>query len=250
MVLDKKDAHRMNVIEQVNAGLINNQEAAQALGLNPRSIQRLKRKASASGIKAVWHGNRGKRPHNAIDIQIKKRILELAHSDLEGYNDSHMADVLEEDYDIKLSRSSIQKILQEAGIPSHQQKRRKRTIHRSRERRNCRGELVQFDASQHDWLSNGGYLHLHASLDDATSELLGLYFEKEETLAGYTECIRQMNKDYGLPESCSTDGRTVFHYNANTRASCTFWTSRHIKQSQNRKQKSLFVTAAKSVSGS
>ena len=53
MVLDKKDAHRMNVIQQVNAGLINNQEAAQALGLNLRSIQRLKRKASASGIKAV-----------------------------------------------------------------------------------------------------------------------------------------------------------------------------------------------------
>jgi hypothetical protein len=43
-------------------------------------------------------------------------------------------------------------------------------VHQWRPRRECFGELVQWDTSEHDWLERRGpKLHLVAMIDDATS---------------------------------------------------------------------------------
>src|SRR6202163_694581 len=45
-------------------------------------------------------------------------------------------------------------------------------VHVWRPRRSCRGELVQWDTSEHDWLEGRGEkMYLIHMIDDATSEL-------------------------------------------------------------------------------
>ncbi|AVM42771.1 hypothetical protein [Fastidiosipila sanguinis] len=144
----------------------------------------MKRKAKEFGIEAVLHGNRGKQAHNAISIADKNFIVNLALNEFKAYNFSHFRDVLEEDYNINISRSSLHSILKQEGIVSPKRKKRRPKYHRSRKRRGSKGELVQIDASQFDWFGTGEKVYLHGIIDDSSSEILALYFAKEETLKG------------------------------------------------------------------
>ncbi len=110
-MVNDKNIIRMNIISQLVSGLITNEEAASALSLSVRSIQRLNRKTNEFGIEAVLHGNRGKQAHNAISIADKNFIINLALNEFEAYNFSHFRYVLEEDYNINISRSSLHRIL-------------------------------------------------------------------------------------------------------------------------------------------
>lgn len=84
--------------------------------------------------------------------------------------------------------------------------------HPTRSRKKYFEELLQMDASNHDWFKNGDYAHLHAAIDDATGTVVGAYFDKEETLNGYFEVSRQFLTTYGIPYELLTDNRTVFEY--------------------------------------
>ena len=46
------------------------------------------------------------------------------------------------------------------------------------------GEMIQMDASSHEWIS-GQIWHLHLAVDDASGEVVGAYFDRQETLKGY-----------------------------------------------------------------
>lgn len=53
---------------------------------------------------------------------------------------------------------------------------------------------------------------LHAAIDDATGQVVGLYFDKQETLNGYYNITHQILSKYGIPYLIKTDKRTVFKY--------------------------------------
>ena len=73
------------------------------------------------------------------------------------------------------------------------------------------GEELQMDACLHPWFGNFKST-LHAAIDDATGQVVGLYFDKEETLDGYYQITHQILSKYGIPYLIKTDKRTVFEY--------------------------------------
>lgn len=212
-MMDNQEARRISVIEQTIEGKFNNSEAAQLLGRSIRQIQRLKRKAEAGGATAVLHGNRGKRPHNALPDETRTAVLNLAKDTLKDYNYMHMQEVLEDEYEISISYSALSRLLKREDIKTPVPKKRRKK-HKSRKAKEYFGELVQLDASKHDWFGDGSYAHLHAAIDDATDKVLALYFTKEETTEAYCELVFQTNKTYGLPKEFYADGRTVFFYDS------------------------------------
>jgi len=216
IMMDNQEARRITVIEQTRAGKFNNQQAAQLLGRSVRQVQRLKQKVRRDGLSAVLHGNRGKVPHNAIPEAKRAEILRLATTTLKDCNYMHMTEVLETEMGIGISYSALSRLLRSRHIPTSLPKHRRKK-HRSRKAMEHFGELVQLDASRFDWFSNGDYSHLHAAIDDATNEVLGLYMTKEESLEAYSELIFQTNQVYGLPLALYTDGRTVFFYDSKTK---------------------------------
>ena len=85
-MMDNQEARRIAVIEQTREGKFNNREAAHLLGRSIGQVQRLKRKAEAGGATAVLHGNRGKRPHNALPEETRTTVISLARDRFTLYN--------------------------------------------------------------------------------------------------------------------------------------------------------------------
>lgn len=218
--MSKQDARKITIIEELQKGRFCNQEAAQLLGLSIRQTQRLKAEAAKNGVTSILHKRRGQKPANCLDPALTAQIVSIYRNDLAGYNFCHTADVLAEEKGIYVSISTVARYLKADGIRSPKAKRRPKK-HRSRDARPAEGELAQMDASKFDWLGNGSYLHLHGAVDDATGRILGLHFDKEETLAGYCELIFQMNQHGQMPRELYTDGRTVFVYNSKKRQELT-----------------------------
>ncbi len=182
--------------------------AAEVLGISTRQVKRIKKGVRLIGPKSVIHGNRKRKPVNAIAGNVKDLVIELKTKKYEGTNFSHFAELLEEREKITISQPTVHRILRGAGIESPKKKKKVKT-YRYRKRKNCAGMMVQLDASPFAWLG-GEDLNLHGAIDDASSTVVGLYLCKEETLEGYFEVTRQMITVFGIPISTYTDRRTVF----------------------------------------
>jgi transposase len=220
LLMSKKEARKITIIEELLAGRFTNNQAAELLDLSVRQVQRMKAKASTNGVMSILHKNRGRKPANSLDPEVAETICRIYQTELPGYNFCHATDVFAEDKDIFVSVSTVSRYLKANGIHSPMAKRRPKK-HRSRDARECEGEMIQMDASSFDWLGSGSYLHLHGAVDDATGRILALHFEKEETFEAYCELMFQMNKDGHLPREIYTDGRTVFVYDSKKKKKLT-----------------------------
>ncbi|MFZ3386113.1 MAG: ISNCY family transposase, partial [Candidatus Hydromicrobium sp.] len=203
-----KEMARLIVAERLVKGEIRVKDAAEVLGLSTRQVKRIKKKVRLNGPGATVHGNRERKPINAVDDKVKDLVVELKTKKYGGTNFSHFAELLAEREDIIISQPTVHRILRDAGIASPKKKKKIRA-HRYRKRKDCPGMMVQLDASPYGWLG-GEDLNLHGAIDDASSNISGLYLCKEETLQGYFEVTRQMIKGPGIPISTYSDKHTIF----------------------------------------
>ena len=203
-----KEMARLVVAERLIAGEITIKGAAEVLGLSTRQVKRIKKKVRLNGPGATVHGNRKRKPINAVDKYVKDLVVELKREKYAGTNFSHFQELIAEKDGISISRPTVHRILADAGIVSPKKKKKTKT-YRYRKRKDCPGMMVQLDASPYEWLG-GEDLNLHGAIDDASSTIVGLYLCKEETLEGYFEVTRQMIKGFGIPISTYNDKRTVF----------------------------------------
>jgi len=110
---------------------------------------------------------------------------------------------------IIISDNTARSILNTEGIKSPKTKRKPKK-HRRRKRREHEGELVQTDATPHDFFGMGEKVCLHGIIDDATGKILGLYITKHECLEGYMSVMEQMITNFGIPASIYTDRHAIF----------------------------------------
>jgi hypothetical protein len=90
-------------------------------------------------------------------------------------------------------------------------RRREREKHRSRrERRGCFGELVQADASTHDWLEGRGVaMALVGMIDDASSRVVAR-FHATETTEAYMDVLGRWVSKHGRPLAWYSDRHGIF----------------------------------------
>ncbi len=80
--MNKKEQRRLVVLNQVEVGRMRGREAAEVLSLSMRHVRRLLAAYRKEGAQALAHGNRGKRPRNALVEGLKEEVVELARSTL------------------------------------------------------------------------------------------------------------------------------------------------------------------------
>ena len=91
-----------------------------------------------------------------------------------------LSEMLAKHHGFKVSRETVRKWMQEDGIWLSRKQRR--TFHQPRLRRECFGELIQIDGSDHRWFEDrGDPCTLLVFIDDATSTLMELRFVKSES---------------------------------------------------------------------
>ena len=210
VTLNKKEQKRLLVLNEVLAGRVTGQEAADVLGLSLRQTRRLLAAYRRQGAAGVMHGNRGRKPVNKLDEVVEAAILRLAREEYVDYNDSHFTEELAERHEIVVSRPTARRIRREHGLGSPR-KRRAPRHRRRRQRYPQQGMLLQVDGSKHDWLEGRGpWLTLHAAIDDATNEVPWAVFREEEDATGYALLLHHIGQTHGLPLALYADRHTIF----------------------------------------
>jgi transposase len=210
ITLTRKQLIRFSIINKATAGFITVSEAALALGLSERQIKRLKKDVKENGAAALVHKNSLRKPTTAISDAIIAKIIELKSSKpYKNANFKHFVELLSEYHDIKLSYSSLHRILVSNGLLSPKTKRRFKP-HRRRSRRPQAGLLLQVDATPFSWFGGKAKYALHGAIDDATGNITALFLSKNECLQGYFEMLRRTIKRFGVPVSLYADRHTIF----------------------------------------
>ena len=86
--------------------------------------------------------------------------------------------------------------------------------HQPRRRRDCLGELVQIDGSEHAWFEDRGPVcTLLAFIDDATSRIMQLRFVASESAFDYFRATRDYLETHGKPVAFYSDKHSIFRVN-------------------------------------
>lgn len=191
-------------------GEITNLQAAQKIGIAPRNVLKLKNRYKEIGDKAFKRpshpGYNKKYSQDFINL-----IISLYHKYYEGAPFAAFWRGLRDIEKIEIPLPSLRYIMKKNGIKSGKEyKPRVKVKHESRKERACSGELVQMDASKHDWFLNGTYTNLHGAIDDATHTITGLYFCDNECRLGYNEVLKQTFQNYGIMEAVYIDRHSSF----------------------------------------
>ncbi len=204
------DIKKLIVIQEVIDGKKTGKQASKKLNLSERQIWRLVSKVKNKGNIGIKHENCFNKKPRFITEEFKEQIKNLKLSeDYSDTNFTHFKELLDERENIKISYTSVYKILTEKGIRS-KKKHRDRTTHTQRKRKAHIGELVQVDGTPFDWFKDNHTYSIHGFIDDATGEVLGAYMCEHECLLGYLEVLRQMLTNYGIPQCLYPDKFSVF----------------------------------------
>ncbi len=211
VTLTSKAIKRMKVLERIESKVMSTEEGAESLGITSRQLRRLKKKYAEKGASGLVHGNSGRRASHALPEELKTKVLELHQEKYYDSNYTHYSELLKEQEGIKLSASSIGRILRSAGRDSKRRVKRGPKKHRCRERRSQAGMLWQTDATPYAWLGEErGRFALHAAIDDATGIVVGAVFRQNECAEGYARVMQSGINKYGIPLGLYSDKHTIF----------------------------------------
>ena len=107
-----------------------NGETTDVCNLSKRQVQRMKKKVAQNGPCGLIHGNRG-RPSSRV-LPWKDHVISLVKEKYSDFNFSHLAETLEEEEHLLVSRETLRLWLRPLG---YQGKIRKQPHHRKRRRR-------------------------------------------------------------------------------------------------------------------
>jgi transposase len=84
-------------------------EAARLLGISKRQVRGFGRATRREGASTLAHGNRGRRPANAVASEVGKQVIELATTTSQGFNRHHFnfTEMLAEREEIPVSSATV-----------------------------------------------------------------------------------------------------------------------------------------------
>ena len=209
-----KEQTRIQVLNGVLEYQLPIAQAAEVIGVSERHTKRLLAVYRKDGAAALAHGNRGRRPHNAVPEASVAAVVKLASNGYAGANHTHLTELPREPEGIDLSRPTVRRILVKAGIGSPRSRRSQQ--HRFQRRRMPQeGMLVQIDGSNHPWLEDRGpKLTLLIAVDDATGTVAQAVFRTTEDTRGYLVLLEGLARQWGIPLALYSDRHAAFKYNA------------------------------------
>lgn len=124
--MSKTEKKKLRVINKLIAGEINGTKAAKMLNITTRQVRNLKRQVLNEGIDGVVHKNKNYKPYNTYDAEISTFICKLYRKEYRGTNFSAFARIVQEQYNVEASRSTIYNFLRRGRIRSPQRKVKKK----------------------------------------------------------------------------------------------------------------------------
>lgn len=216
--LSKKEIDRLELIQLVVAKRLSVTKAAQQADLSRQRMSELVNAYRRDGATALVSRRRGRPSNSKFSDALKAQVCAIVREHYSDFGPTLAAQYLAERHAISVSRETLRKWMVADGIWTTRAARRKH-VQQRRQRRECRGELVQLDGSHHDWFEGRGpKCCLLVFIDDATSELLHLEFVTSESTFALMTATRHYVSTHGRPLALYTDKATVFRNASRSRS--------------------------------
>jgi hypothetical protein len=212
LMLSAKERDRLKVLHEVQGGHLRQGEAAGQLGISDREVRRLLVRVAAEGDRGVVHRLRGKASNRRLPESLRSRALKLVKAKYRDFGPTLACEYLAQAEALEVSKETLRGWMMAAGL-RRGKRRQVEEVHVWRRRRSCRGELVQWDTSVHDWLEGRGpRLYLVAMIDDATSLAYARFVEQDSTEANLRVLWGYVER-WGRPVEFYTDKGSLFTVN-------------------------------------
>ena len=211
--MSKQEFSRLEVLLRVQSGGLRVSDACVLIGLQRRQVFRLLRGLKQDGATSLVSKHRGKPSNHRLPAEVRTLALSIVRDRYADFGPSLAAEKLAEHHGCLVSRETLRDWMITDGL---WQDRRHRlpSPHQPRRRRDCLGELVQIDGSEHAWFEDRGPpCTLLAFVDDATSRLMELRFVTSESAFDYFRTTRAYVEEHGKPVAFYSDKHGIFRVN-------------------------------------
>jgi len=207
VAMSQRERDVLKVMQGVLDGTRTQAEAARLLKRSTRQVRRLQRRLEAEGDGALAHGLRGRPSNHRSDPDLRRQVLRAYRQRYRDFGPTLASEKLAGE-GLPVEAETLRRWLLGAGL---WERKRQRDPHRSRRpRRSCFGELVQMDASIHDWLEGRGEaVVLVAMIDDATSRVAARFYPGG-TVEAHLDLLGTWLRAYGRPAAVYTDRHSIF----------------------------------------
>ena len=214
ITLSRKELTRLRVLIDVADGRLSVAAATDLMGIGRRQVYRLLDAFRAGGPDGLISRRRGRPSNRALGAVFHETVLAIVRERYADFGPTLAAEKLSELHGLNLGVETLRQWMIAAGIWVRRKDRLKR-IHQPRARRDCLGELVQIDGSEHWWFENRGpQCTLLVYVDDATSRLMHLKFVETESTFDYFQATREYLETHGKPIAFYSDKHGIFRVNS------------------------------------
>jgi hypothetical protein len=211
--MSDRELTRLRVLIDVVDGRLTIEAAAVLLGLGRRQVFRLRHAFAADGPAALISRRRGRPSNRRRSETFRRTVLALVRDHYADFGPTLAAEKLVERHGLCVGVETLRQWMMAEGVWIDRS-RRLACPHQPRRRRDCLGELVQIDGSEHAWFEDrGGACTLLAFVDDATSRLMQLRFVASESAFDYFRATRTYLETHGKPVAFYSDKHSIFRVN-------------------------------------
>jgi len=209
ITMSRKELRRLPIIHKTMDKRLTQVKAAEMLDLCDRQIRRIIGKIKADGDPAIVHGNRGKESPFKLSGRREEKIMSIVEKRYYDFGPTFAAEKLLECEKIKISKEKLRQLMISHKI-DYPRRKKKGKIHQWRERKHCRGEMIQMDGSDHNWLEGRGpKLVLMGYIDDASNTVFGRFYSYEGTFPAM-DSFKRYIFIYGIPFSFYVDRHSTY----------------------------------------
>ena len=212
--MSKKEFDRLEVLLGVRSGRLRVADACELLDVKRRQVFRLLAGLKHGGASSLVSRRRGRPSNNRLPEAYRDLALSLVRERYAGFGPTLAAEKLAEVHGCTISRETLRGWMIAAGLWVDR-RHRLPFPHQPRRRRDCLGELVQIDGSEHAWFEDRGpSCTLLGFVDDATSRLMQLRFVASESAFDYFRSTRAYLEEHGKPVAFYSDKHGIFRVNS------------------------------------
>jgi transposase len=200
----------LNLLQRWESAQLNQEEAAELLGVDVRTFRRWTRRYEEEGEAGLLDRRLGKASGRRVPTDRAEEVERLYRERYQGFTVKHFHEHLVKDHGFGWGYTWLKLHLQWKGVVAKAP--RKGAHRRKRERRPLPGMMLHQDGSRHAWLEGQPALDLIVTLDDATGAIYSAFLVEEEGTASTFRALNEVFRTHGLPMSLYTDrGSHYFH---------------------------------------
>jgi Helix-turn-helix domain len=212
--MSERELSRLRVMIDLEDGRLTVEAAGALMGVGRRQVFRLCRAFAAAGASGLVSRKRGRPSNRRRGTAFRSTALALVREHYTDFGPTFAAEKLVARHRLRVGVETLRQWMIADGLWTDR-RHRLPSPHQPRRRRECLGELVQIDGSEHAWFEDrGGMCTLLAFVDDATSRLMQLRFVTSESAFDYFRTTRAYLEQHGKPVAFYSDKHGIFRVNS------------------------------------